>query len=30
MEFIPTYRFQLCVDRYQGNRYVKHFSCWDQ
>jgi hypothetical protein len=30
MEFIPTYPFQLCVDRYQGNRYVKDFSCWDQ
>jgi transposase len=30
MEFIPTYEFQLCVDRYQGNRYVKEFSCWDQ
>ncbi len=30
MEFIPTYQFQLCVDQYQGNRYVKDFSCWDQ
>ena len=30
MEFIPTYDFQLCVDRYQGHRYVKDFSCWDQ
>jgi hypothetical protein len=30
MEFIPTYRFQLCVDQYHGNRYVKDFSCWDQ
>jgi hypothetical protein len=30
MEFIPTYHFQICVDRYQGNRYVKDFSCWDQ
>jgi hypothetical protein len=30
MEFIPTYDFQICVDRYQGNRYVKDFSCWDQ
>jgi hypothetical protein len=29
MEFIPTYQFQLCVARYQGNRYVKDFSCWD-
>lgn len=30
MEFIPTYQFQLCVDRYHGHRYVKDFSCWDQ
>jgi IS4 transposase len=30
MEFIPTYQFQLCVDHYQGHRYVKGFSCWDQ
>jgi hypothetical protein len=29
-EFLPTYQFQICVDRYQGNRYVKDFSCWDQ
>ncbi|MGB7848972.1 MAG: IS4 family transposase [Candidatus Acidiferrum sp.] len=30
MEFIPTYRFQICVDQYHGNHYVKDFSCWDQ
>jgi hypothetical protein len=30
MEFIPSYEFQLCVDRFQGDRYVKDFSCWDQ
>ena len=30
MELIPRYQFQVCVDRYQGNRYVKDFSCWDQ
>jgi hypothetical protein len=30
MGFIPSYQFQLCVDRYQGHRYVKDFSCWDQ
>ena len=23
VEFLPTYQFQICVDRYQGNRYVK-------
>jgi len=30
MELVPKYEFQVCVDRYQGNRYVKGFSCWDQ
>jgi hypothetical protein len=30
MELIPSYQFQICVDRYHGNRYVKDFSCWDQ
>jgi len=30
LDFLPTYQFQICVDRYQGNRYVKDFSCWDQ
>ena len=30
MELFPTYQFQLSVHRYQGHRYVKEFSCWDQ
>ena len=30
LDFLPIYQFQICVDRYQGNRYVKDFSCWDQ
>jgi hypothetical protein len=30
LDFVPKYPFQICVDRYQGNRYVKEFSCWDQ
>ena len=30
LDFLPTYQFEICVDRYQGNRYVKDFSCWDQ
>jgi uncharacterized protein DUF4372 len=30
VEFLPTYQFQVCAKRYQGNRYVKDFSCWDQ
>jgi len=30
VDYLPTYQFQSCVDRYQGDRYVKDFSCWDQ
>src|SRR4029077_20869945 len=30
MDFLPSYEFRLCVDRYQGNYKVKSFSCWDQ
>jgi hypothetical protein len=30
MELVPRYPFQVCVERYQGQRYVKDFSCWDQ
>ena len=30
IEFLPRYEFQLCVERYQGQRYMKDFSCWDQ
>jgi len=30
LDYLPSYQFQVCVDRYQGNRYVKNFSCWDQ
>ena len=30
MDFFPRYEFQLCVNRYQGDRYVKNFSCSDQ
>ncbi len=30
MDFFPRYEFQTCVDRYQGNRYIKNFSCLDQ
>ncbi len=29
LDFLPTYQFKLCLDRYPGNRYVKDFSCWD-
>ncbi len=30
MDYIPRYQFQVCVDRYHGNHYVKSFPCWDQ
>jgi hypothetical protein len=30
MEFLPSYEFNKCVERYRGNHYVKNFSCLDQ
>jgi hypothetical protein len=30
MDFIATYEFRKCVERYDGNYKVKSFSCWDQ
>lgn len=30
MEFLPMYEFQKCVQRYQGNRKIRRFSCLDQ
>jgi hypothetical protein len=30
MEFLPWKRFQRLVLKYQGDRYVKHFSCSNQ
>jgi hypothetical protein len=30
MDFLPSYQFRLCVNRYHGNYKVKRFSCWDQ
>ena len=30
MEFLPRYEFTKCVQRYQGNRRVRRFRCWDQ
>lgn len=27
---LPFNDFIKCVDKYQGNNYVKHFSCWNQ
>jgi transposase len=30
MDFLPTHEFRKCVQRYQGNRRVRKFSCRDQ
>ena len=30
VEFLPQRVFDTMVDRYQGNKYVRHFSCWNQ
>ena len=30
IEFLPNQEFQKCVDRYDGGRYLKTLSCWDQ
>lgn len=30
VEFLPQRVFDRIVDKYVGNRYVKHFSCWNQ
>lgn len=29
-EFLPQRVFYRLVDKYNGNKYVKHFSCWNQ
>lgn len=30
MAHLPLHTFRLCVSRYQGDHYVKRFSCFDQ
>ena len=30
MDFLPSYEFRQCVNRYDGNYKLKSFSCWDQ
>jgi hypothetical protein len=27
---LPARAFDRCVDHYNGNKYVKHFTCWNQ
>jgi len=30
MDFMPIHTFRRCVQRYRGNRKIKHFTCLDQ
>ena len=30
IDFLPMHRFRQCVNRYDGNRHMKSFSCFDQ
>ena len=30
IEFLDSNKFHHLVDKYDGNRYVKHFTCWNQ
>jgi Domain of unknown function (DUF4372)/Transposase DDE domain len=30
MDFVPKHDFDRCVTRYQGNRRIRNFSCYDQ
>jgi len=30
VEFLNNNKFRRIVDKYDGNRYVKHFTCWNQ
>lgn len=30
ISFLNQDKFRRIVDKYQGNRYVKHFTCWNQ
>ena len=29
-EFLPQRKFDKIVSKYDGNKYVKHFTCWNQ
>ena len=30
IEFLDNNKFRHLVDKYDGNSYVKHFTCWNQ
>ena len=29
LDFIPHHKFRVFVQRYRGNRRVRHFTCWE-
>ena len=30
MDFLPMHQFRKCVERFNGNKGIRTFSCWDQ
>jgi len=30
VEFLSQRTFDNIVEKYEGNKYVKHFTCWNQ
>ena len=30
ISFLNENKFRRIVEKYQGNRYIKHFTCWNQ
>lgn len=30
IDFLPARLFDRCVSEYEGNKWIKHFSCWNQ
>lgn len=30
MDFLPMHEFRRCIERYEGNKRMRSFSCWDQ
>lgn len=30
MDYLPSYRFRQCVNKYNGNKSMRTFSCLDQ
>jgi hypothetical protein len=30
MDFLPRYEFNKCVERYQGNFWIRHLTCCDE